>query len=62
MPYEPISLDTVRVASDDFESGFVIINASDFNEEVHTLYVESGEDAGEVAAAEAAVAPKRKRG
>jgi hypothetical protein len=34
------ALKTVKIASDDFESGYLIINESDFDKEKHKLYVE----------------------
>jgi hypothetical protein len=40
--YNP--LPTVRVKSDATESGFMIINESDFDSEIHELFVESEEE------------------
>lgn len=52
-------VDTVKVKSDLFDSGYVTINVADFNDEVHELY--DMEDLHDQAAAEAAVAPKRRK-
>lgn len=38
IPSKPI--DTVRVASDETESGYVIINAHEFDASKHTAYIE----------------------
>lgn len=51
--------ETVKIKSDLFESGYITINASAFDENKHELYDMDG--LHENAAAEAVVAPKRKR-
>jgi len=48
-------VETVLVKTDMYESGFMRINALDFDEEIHELYEE------EDAEAQAAVAPRRSR-
>ena len=42
-----IPLETMKVASDETESGYMIINASDFDAAVHKKYVEKPPKKGE---------------
>lgn len=59
MAYEPVARETVKIATDLFDSGYMIINAEDFDEDTMVLYSD-GVDAN-TAAQEAAVAPKRRK-
>jgi len=58
--YEALPRDTVKIKTENFESGYLIINAEDFDEDTMELFTEDM-DLHEEAAAEAAVAPKRKK-
>ena len=53
--YEAQPHETIKIKTEHFECRFLIINASDFDEETMELYEETPE-------AEAAVAPRRKAG
>ena len=54
--------DTVKIASDLFEGGFVVINADDYEADIDVLYTEPEPEAAAAQAAVAAQVTKRKKG
>lgn len=42
--FQKVFMETVKIESESFESGFVIINKEDFDESQHKIFVESDGD------------------